>query len=117
MNDQRAGAGELTALFNKGIDLFNCGDYFECHEVLEELWKQQTGEDRQFTQGLIQIAVAIHHLKRNNEKGALKLFDRGLARLKACSAGYAGIDVPSLIDEVERQRTSLDASAKPQIRY
>jgi predicted metal-dependent hydrolase len=37
---------------------------------------------REWVQGIIQIAVAYHHLERENVKGALKLFSRGLARIK-----------------------------------
>ena len=46
-----------------GIVLFNRGDFFEAHEVWEQLW-MEPGEDKKFFQGLIQAAVAL------NEKGA-----------------------------------------------
>ena len=35
-----------------GIVLFNRGDYFEAHEVWEELWADSHGTERKFHQGL-----------------------------------------------------------------
>lgn len=58
-----------------GIVLFNRGDFFEAHEVWESLWlSAEVGEHRRFIQGLIQAAVALHHLETNNSRGAAKLF-------------------------------------------
>ncbi|MYL32684.1 DUF309 domain-containing protein [Pontibacillus yanchengensis] len=46
-------------------------DYFECHELLEDRWKEETPLDRQAVWvGLIQLAVAMYHYRRNNYKGA-----------------------------------------------
>ena len=36
--------------FIKGIEEFNSGLYFECHETLEEIWLEEHGEDRKFYQ-------------------------------------------------------------------
>ena len=41
----------------KGIDEFNQGLFFECHETLEEIWQEDHGEDRLFYQWIIQIAA------------------------------------------------------------
>jgi uncharacterized protein len=68
--------------FLKGVDLFNRREFFECHEVLEDLWKEQAEPERQLTQGIIQIAVAYHHCLRGNYAGAIKLFRRGIPRLQ-----------------------------------
>ncbi|MFC0523094.1 DUF309 domain-containing protein [Pontibacillus salicampi] len=48
-------------------------DYFECHEILEDRWKEDTPLDRQATWvGLIQIAVAMYHYRRENVIGAYR---------------------------------------------
>ena len=80
-------------LFVRGIEEFNIEEFYECHETLEEYWQKlppgmpdDLSHDfpvRQMVQGVIQIAVGFYHLKRNNVKGALKLFTRGNARLQA----------------------------------
>ena len=47
--------------FLKGIELFNQEQFYECHDTLEEIWLEETGEERGFLQGMIQVAVAFHH--------------------------------------------------------
>jgi hypothetical protein len=37
----------------RGIDLFNAGDYFECHEVLEDIWMVSSGQEKLFYQGMV----------------------------------------------------------------
>ncbi len=55
-------------------------DYFECHEELEELWKQdQRGERKQYWVGLIQIAVSLYHHRRNNFQGAIRMMQNAIS--------------------------------------
>ena len=61
----------------EGIKLFNAGEYFECHEVLEDIWRAEPDPVRALYQGILQIGVAFHHLRRNNWRGAVKLLDGG----------------------------------------
>ncbi|HEY9789665.1 MAG TPA: DUF309 domain-containing protein [Candidatus Obscuribacterales bacterium] len=102
-----------SPLFRRGIDLFNKGEFFECHEVLEELWKNQPEPERQFTQGLIQVAVALHHLRAGNRTGARKLLTRGIARLRKFPADHGCIDTARLIRETEHILTTLDSTKLP----
>ena len=48
-------------LYLRGIAYFNACEFFEAHETWEELWKDYSGELREFYKGLIQAAVALHH--------------------------------------------------------
>jgi hypothetical protein len=61
----------------EGINLFNAGEYFECHEVLEDIWRAEADPVRALYQGILQIGVAFHHLRRDNWRGAVKLLDGG----------------------------------------
>lgn len=88
-------------LLAEGFRLFNRQEFFDCHEVLEELWKQQQEPEKQFTQGIIQIAVGYYHLLRDNKEGALKLLHKGSARLRHFEPTYANVKVSSLLTEVE----------------
>lgn len=48
-------------------------DYFECHELLEERWKEETPLDKQsLWVGLIQLSVSLYHYRRGNMAGALR---------------------------------------------
>ena len=99
---------ELAAL-DLGVRQFNRQEFFACHETLEQLWVRQQDPERQFTQGLIQIAVAFHHLKACNYTGAAKLFARGLARIEAFVPVHRGLDVASLASAVNDNLQALEA--------
>jgi len=88
-------------LLDQGISLFNAQRYYECHEVLEQLWKEQDEPHRQFTQGLIQAAVATHHLIKKNKSGATKLYKKAIARLKHFLPVYDDVDVLQLVTQCE----------------
>ncbi|WP_409297986.1 DUF309 domain-containing protein [Peribacillus sp. SCS-26] len=53
---------------------FHCTrDYFECHEILEEYWKEDpAGERSPVWQGFIQLAVGMYHFRRDNRNGAAR---------------------------------------------
>lgn len=54
-------------------------DYFECHEILEEYWKQDTIINRkQFLVALIQVAVGMYHYRNRNLNGARKVFNKSI---------------------------------------
>lgn len=77
-------AADLSLLdprFLKGIEQFNEREFFECHEVLEALWKDQQEPEKQLTQGILQIAVGYYHYLRGNHEGTRRLFRRGLPRV------------------------------------
>ncbi|MBM7701669.1 DUF309 domain-containing protein [Metabacillus iocasae] len=49
-------------------------DYFECHEILEEHWKEDEAKKRKrIWVGLIQIAVSLYHQRRKNNRGAYRM--------------------------------------------
>lgn len=95
-------AHALDVLYRKGIEHFNNKEFFECHEVLEELWFKEEGESKLFYQGLIQVAVAFHHYENENYRGASKLLQSGIAKLRNYPPEYKGIDLNELLAELER---------------
>ncbi len=104
-----------TAEFLRGIREFNAGQFFDCHETLESAWKKDLSPRREFTQGIIQTAVAFYHLNGNNRVGAIKLLHKALPRLRKFGDRCYGITTFSLaqsIDEIllflESERTDTD---------
>jgi len=73
----------LPPQYLRGIQLFNAGEYFACHEALEEIWLHAQGVERDFLHALIQAAVALHHCQRGNYKGAASVYDRARRKLSA----------------------------------
>jgi uncharacterized protein len=61
--------------------LIAAGDPFAAHEVLEDAWRAAPTADRDFWQGLTQIAVGLTHGSRGNAYGCVALLQRGVERL------------------------------------
>lgn len=85
--------------YREGIRLFNEEDFFECHEVLEELWAETLGEPKKFIQGLIQAAVGLFHFGNENFGGAKKLYVSASEKLKPFGDEYWGIDLRRFLDD------------------
>ncbi|HEY9712155.1 MAG TPA: DUF309 domain-containing protein [Chroococcales cyanobacterium] len=106
---------EPPAGFALGIDEFNRGEFFQCHETLEAVWNEQRTDEggqlpRELTQGIIQIAVAYYHFLRDNHVGALKLLKRGLERIDRVAQKHPfayGLDLQKLSREVSNTITEI----------
>ncbi|OGX13895.1 MAG: hypothetical protein A3I71_05215 [Omnitrophica WOR_2 bacterium RIFCSPLOWO2_02_FULL_63_16] len=81
----------------EGVDRFNARQFFECHEILEQLWLQTAGRSKHFYQGLIQAAVAFHHWSKGNPAGALTLARSATGYLKRYTPAYLGLDVEAFL--------------------
>jgi uncharacterized protein len=88
--------------YEQGIDLFNEGRFFECHEAWEEIWKRSDGEVKLFYQGMIQAAVAILHAQRGNLEGARSLYEKASAKLAPIPHEHMGLAVGELRIELRR---------------
>ncbi len=96
----------------KGIHDFNQGQFFQCHETLEKLWKNQSGTERNLTQGLIQIAVAYYHLLNGNQAGANKLLKSGMKYLNKLPTKSCPINLKTLIHKVNQTLEHIDHQHK-----
>jgi predicted metal-dependent hydrolase len=99
--------------FHEGIDLFNTGRFFECHEVLEEVWLEFSGDRKKFLQGLIQLTVALHHLKNNNRVGAERLLVAAADKLALDSPEREIIDIDSLLAAITRLQQAIGNQETP----
>jgi predicted metal-dependent hydrolase len=89
---------EMPPAFWRGIEQFNHGDYYSCHDTLEALWVEAEEPDRSFFQGILQLAVALYHLTNQNQRGAMILLGEGSHRLQRYRPNYGGVDVDTLLD-------------------
>jgi len=85
--------------FARGVALFNARDFYECHEVLEELWKPSVGEERLFLQAVIHFAVGFYHHEEGNPIGAELQLRKALSKLAGYLPAYLGIDTDRLYRE------------------
>jgi hypothetical protein len=85
----------------EAISLFNRHYYWECHEVLEEVWMNEYGPRRLFYQGIIQAAAALYHVLNANPKGVIKLTEDSLSKLQAYKPSYLGVPIENLMESLK----------------
>jgi predicted metal-dependent hydrolase len=102
---------EYRKILQEGLRLFNEHKFFECHDKLEEAWKEvkhekkkEPGSDprRDFTHGLILLAVAYHHWRNGNPIGTIRKYDESKALLAPYPATFEGVDLATLKSATKR---------------
>jgi len=88
---------EQHELLHKGVALFNGLRYWHAHEAWEALWRAAEEEDRDFYQGLIQVAAGLLHLQRRNVRGARNKLAEGLEKLARYEPAHRGLVVSELV--------------------
>jgi predicted metal-dependent hydrolase len=96
-----------------GVVFFNQHDYFEAHEVWEDLWAESHGLERRFYQGLIQAAVGLFHFSGGNLGGAVKLYRTSREYMAPCTSPFLGLDVEAFWLQMEACFRPLLTTASP----
>lgn len=86
----------------QGIEEFNQGLFFECHETLEDLWVAEPRDIRRLYQGILQISVAFHHLRAGRYRPVVSLLRRGSGYLRPFTPHCQGVDVEHLFVAADR---------------
>ena len=92
---------EKDEAIRKGIFYFNNERYWECHEVLEGVWKKCYEGEKDLVQGLILVAAALVHYQKNENDICISILDRALQKLENTSGNYNNIDIDSLRNKIE----------------
>jgi predicted metal-dependent hydrolase len=107
--------------FLRGIHLFNRGEFFECHEVLEDIWRPSERHRRFFLQGIIHVAVGLYHWERGNPDGAARQLSKALKKLAGYLPRAEGVDTGRLyrdaLDCLERVRRGEPPTRLPLISF
>jgi predicted metal-dependent hydrolase len=104
----------MNASYNQGINLFNEAAFFEAHEVLEDVWRAAPAPEKLFLQGLIQVAVALHHHRHGNLVGTRSLLARAVRNLSGYPENFGGIQLPQLRHSLAAwQRALAEGSPVP----
>lgn len=112
---------------HQGVALFNRGRYFDAHECWEVAWRDAPAEERQFLEGLVQLAAGLHlRTQRGGTRGAVHLLAQGLVLLEDYRPAHADVDVETLLTdfgayidwlrEVDRPHRLLDRGRIPRLR-
>lgn len=90
------------------VECFNTGKFFECHEILEDIWFDVQDDTKPVYRGLLHFATALYHLKnKNNTKGALLQLDKSLARLKDINKDLYGISLIKVCSQIKRLKKKI----------
>ena len=94
--------------YREGVELFNRAAFFEAHEALEDVWRDAPHKDKKFLQGLIQMAVALHHYGNGNLAGARSVLKRAFRNLSLYPEGFGGIRSAALLRSIAEWQRALD---------
>lgn len=93
----------------RGIELFNAGNFFEAHEALEPLWLETANPiEKKFLQGLIMMAGSFYHYKNHSCAGAAVLLEKSVTALTNTKSAHPEIDIDVFLSAVEKIRAEVE---------
>ena len=102
-------------LYYDGITLFNEHEFFEAHEVWEDIWHMAYGLKHYFYQGMIQCSVALEHYRRSNPRGVASLYKSYQTKFVDVPDVFMGLEVKRFLGEMRAALSPvLDASPLPE---
>lgn len=93
-------AEPLAEKARTGIEMFNDGHYYKCHDYLEEAWMEDEGPGRDLYRGILQVGIAYFQIERDNYRGALKMLLRVRQWLDPLPDLCRGVNVARLREDV-----------------
>ena len=89
-------------LISEARQYFDSERYWECHEVLESVWRRKTGDEKLLLQGMILVCAAFVHHQKGEHEVAVGVLKRALVALRVSSTKYRGIDLQLLRGNADR---------------
>ena len=96
---------EKFDVLKEGISLFNEERFWECHEVLEQIWHPSRGTERELIQGLILTAAALVHHQKAEKEVCLSMLRKASTKL-ASQLYFENIDLDYVRDKVRQMMES-----------
>ena len=94
------------------VQQFNGGDFWDCHETLEEVWLQTPYPLRLFYHSIIKVAVGLYHVGRHNGHGARVKLSDGVRVLRLFPPEFMGVGAGRLYDDARRWLALVDSSGR-----
>jgi hypothetical protein len=98
---------EKDIAIRRAVQLFNDEKYWEAHEMLEYVWKDATGIEKEILNGIILIAAAFVHDEKDEQNVCISILQRARKKLDRASGIYHGIDtnrIAEMISEIINTR-------------
>lgn len=84
---------EKEKALDDAVFYFDNERFWECHEVLESVWKATYEGEKDLVQGIILVAAALVHYQKDENEICLSIMKRAMEKLTASTGKYHGIDV------------------------
>jgi uncharacterized protein len=99
---------EKEDALKKARKYFNDERYWECHEVLEGVWKKSYEKEKDLIQGIILVAAALVHYQKNEDEICLSIMKRAMEKLSGVSGVYHDIQM----DQFQQITNNIISSKK-----
>ena len=84
----------------RAMQLFNDEKYWQAHEVLEYVWKNESGIEKDILNGIILVAAAFVHDEKDEPDVCIAILQRARKKLGRASGTYYGIDLSRIADRI-----------------
>ena len=102
---------EKEQAISDGISYFNNERFWECHEILEGVWKNCDGNEKFLVQGLILVAAGLVHYQKDEDLVCISIFNRALEKLENSNGQYHDIDIDKIKQTITEMITSKSVSS------
>ena len=93
------------------VEQFNRGEFWECHETLEDVWRETPYPFRLFYHAVIKTAVGFHHLSVHNRHGARVKLRDGVELLGLFQPEWMGVRTDLLLTDTTEWLSLVEAPA------
>lgn len=97
---------EQADAFQKGIDFFNSGEYWEAHEAWEDVWMPMTDTPEDdgeiILRGLIQFTAGLHGLTSEKPGLGERNFRKSAQKLALYKGQFLGVNIPAIVDRLNQ---------------
>ncbi len=94
----------------RGVQFFNQEEFYACHDVIEDVWLQESSEIRPFLQGVIQAAVAFYHYQHGKCGAARLMLQWAIQKLQEYPEEYQGLRIVPFVKALKNWKSALDIS-------
>ena len=102
----------LDPRFYSGIQSFNSGNFYEAHDLFEDLWHECDEQKRRWIHGIVQISVAMHHHSTGNLNGSLLLLAEGISRMRRAQISPIGFKEGEFLEPCQEILKLLQTNLK-----
>ncbi len=94
----------------QAIEQFNRGEFWECHETLEDVWRESPYPFRLFYHAVIKTSVGFHHLAKHNRHGARVKLRDGVELLGLFQPEWMGVRTDLLLADTTEWLSYVEAT-------